>query len=397
MLDTVKIKIKRGIIDKHENYSPEYEVRSYSDLSETEKEKNIYLRKFILKRNLVKNSYMPSIEIYEKLDKNKKKVFRDVLIEFSVPKLILENNLEEISEMSFSNVISILRDKLYKIGISVKEGYLEEAIVTKAHFGKNILLPKEYTIKSIFDELKNTGMGKSYDSTEKVMTKNKDEIFHLYGGTKEYVFYDKIRDIKNNKIKSADKLKTSYEKELVKNLNIEHREVLRYEYRLKNYRALQAEINKVLVRHHQETVVFKDLFNEELWKIIINKSWSKIIDKPENQLSLIFETKDKEKVKNIVRSVFEICAGKKSGAHSQNEAFITIGLGYLASEYGMKFIIKEAERVWSKKSAGNRLKNKIKRAIETLDGISYPNNIEFIDLEIKKFKRLTQQNIDTML
>lgn len=398
MLDTVKIKIKNGNIDKLENFSPEFKRRIYENLTNNEKKiKTRFIKKFILRPNLIKDTYIPKVEIYEKIDSKKNRVIYDVLIEFSAPKILLGNNLEEISESDFKKIISKLKHRLNLVGVHANENTYKTAIVSKVHFGKNIILPDKYSMESVISELKTTNMGKPYDSTEKIMTKNRDEIFHIYAGTRAYVFYDKIRDILNRKIKSADKHTTTYEKELVESYQLEHKEILRYEYRLKHYQTVKSEINKILGRTPKDTVIFQDLFDENLWKTIINKSWSKIVQRPENILALIFDKENKKRSKNIIRVLFTESAKIKKGAHAQNLAFISLGLGYMANEFGMKFITKESERVWSKRSSGERLKKKIKDAVNLLDELEYPDNINYVDIQIKNFKRLTQQDLELMI
>ena len=61
------------------------------------------------------------------------------------------------------------------------------------------------------------------------------------------------------------------------------------------------------------------------------------MDRGENQLALRF---DEKHIKNIVRMLFTECSKGKT-VHSQNLAFSSFGLAYLANKFGMKFIKKE--------------------------------------------------------
>jgi uncharacterized protein YaaW (UPF0174 family) len=402
MLDTVKIKLKRGKIQKPENFSPEFERREYKDLTKTEKKlRNNYLKKFILKSE-IRNSgfYKPSVEVYEKLDRETRKVYREVLIEFSVPKIILDNNLEEVSENDLNKVVSLLQKRLNEIGVYTKTEFLKESVVTsRLHLGKNVILPENYSMKNILDCLKNTELGKDFDVTERQITqlryenklKNKNEILHYYSGSREYVIYDKTKDILNRKLKSIDKDKIPFEKELLETHNLINREIFRYEYRMNRFNVIKSEVNKALHRNKKEDITLEVVFNEKLWKVILINSWNKILDRAENQLSLKFNGPDKPE--DVIRMLFIKCTNGKKDVHSQNLAFSSYGLACMASQFGMKYIRSECEKFWSKRACGDRLRKKIKKASKLMSGLRYPDNIDFVDSEINKFKKLTRDSL----
>jgi len=278
MLDTIKIKFTEGRISKASYFRPEYEKRSYQDLSESEKRTNnpLPLRKYKLNRNLL-DEYCPSVEVTEKLDKEKKKVVREVLVECSVPKLMRENNLIEIDETDYPLFVSMLKNKLSMVGIIFSEEQIANAGITKLHASKNVILPNKYSIDDIISQLRTTEMGKSYDASEKrhvptkhgkmhVHIRNKDEVFTHYTTTRSYVFYDKIRDMQKPKSKSTDKDKTDYEKELLEIYNLYHKEILRFEYRLTAYTTVHSEINAILHRSYDTEVQVRDIFSKHLWE-----------------------------------------------------------------------------------------------------------------------------------
>jgi hypothetical protein len=394
MIDTVKIKILGAVILDNSKFTPEYRLRTYKELSDTEKtSKRPVLNAFIYNRMSLDETYMPRIEVYEKLNKEEKKVYSDVSIEFSIPKLLFENNLEEINENSFELVRATIVKKLKTAGILVHSRFISSSTIKYIHFGKNIILPGNITMKDIIEEMKTMSMGKSFDSTYKVFKlKNTDEIFHFYNSSKEYIVYDKVRDILNKRYKSNDKRKTILEKEIIYKNKLENTEILRYEYRLKHHTQIKSEINGFLKKKKTEPVLFKDVFNEDLWEHIINKSWLKILNKNENQLSLIF---NESEYKNTVRALLNNI--KDSSGHNLNNILITLGLGYIANRNGLKFFRKECSRVFSKRTCEDRLNRKIDAAIGLLDSLQYPDSIQYVSEKIFEFKRITPLSLEIIV
>ena len=80
--------------------------------------------------------------------------FQSVLkVEFSVPKLLYGNNLEEVEEKDFPLVIEALRSRLFQMGVIISIADLEAAPVTVFHPSKNIVLTNGYTASLVMKEL----------------------------------------------------------------------------------------------------------------------------------------------------------------------------------------------------------------------------------------------------
>ncbi len=83
------------------------------------------------KRDIDSGLYFPRLTGY------KRKGFgqdANVRIEFSVPKLLFLNNLDELEERDFKKVIAVLQDRLKTMGIIVTNLILENASVSSVHF-----------------------------------------------------------------------------------------------------------------------------------------------------------------------------------------------------------------------------------------------------------------------
>jgi hypothetical protein len=84
-------------------------------------------------------------------------------MEFSVPKLIYLNNLEELEDKDFPKVLEALQDRLKTMGVLVTKSVLENASVSSVHFSKNIVLQDGYTVSHLISEMNKVNLRKSFD------------------------------------------------------------------------------------------------------------------------------------------------------------------------------------------------------------------------------------------
>jgi hypothetical protein len=267
MIDSVKISIPNGKVLSSQKclFYPELAYREYKDLSEAERKRKPTTKTFYMKRskNLDEKYIPPGIEIYEYVDNKKKEVGYNLKVEFSVGKLINENNLFELKENIFNEVVNTLIERLAYVGVIVTRSQVINADISKVHFGKNIILPPEITMSEILKRLAKVDMNKNNDIT-KVRWRNADAL-HLYSGSREMALYDKALDMQKPKNRREDKDHvTTLEKYLVEKHQLHRIEIFRYEYRLNKYPSVQKDLNPLLGRGKKDRVHFKDLFNEKL-------------------------------------------------------------------------------------------------------------------------------------
>jgi hypothetical protein len=121
-------------------------------------------RKFVRnpsKRDLESGLYFPRLTgINRTVDG---KLDASIKVEFSVPKLLFKNNLDELEEKDFDEVISILKERMMRMGIAVPEKYLRFAPVSAVHFSKNIQLTDGFTSQYVLSELSKIDIRKSFD------------------------------------------------------------------------------------------------------------------------------------------------------------------------------------------------------------------------------------------
>lgn len=381
-MDTIIIKIygpSKFKINRKQLFLPEIERRSYNELSNTEKQSmRYYLRRFILKAP-PQNIYLPKIDILETLDRENKKVIYILIAEFSLPKLIYGNSLQEVSDKDMAKAIHILQENLSKVGIIIKSNVIANARVSAVHFCKNVILPRDIRLQDILAELQKVDIDKTVDVTTKE-NKNGGQVLHIYSGTVERVFYDKIIDALRPKGKRKDKGHMEYERNIIEKYELEDQEVFRYEYRIKKTQTVARDINRHLKRTHKTYITFKDIFTNNLSKEILIKSWRDLVQRPENQLAFIGPA---EKFRSLLHILEK--SKKQGGSHSLNNALITYAFIQIIKDYGVKELRKSIFRFWLKDHP-ERLTEKIREASKLTKGLPYSNGIAFVDTNIESYE-----------
>jgi hypothetical protein len=390
-MDTVILRIygpKKFSFSRKDWFLPEIASRKYNELSITEKNSNrYYLRRFILKAP-AQSWYIPKVDVLEVLDKENKLVKYILIAEFSLPKLLYGNSVQEVTEKDLNRVIAALEHAFEKVGIKVEEGAIRTSRITAVHFCKNILLPEDIRLQDILAELQRVDLGKVVDITTKE-TKNGGRILHIYSGTLELVFYDKVTDALRPKIKRKDKGHMDYERVIIDKYHLQDREIFRFEYRIKKTQTVKREINRALKREPLTAVVFRDLFKPKLGQAVLLKAWQDLVGRPENQLALIGPIDNFKLLKCIIDGV-----RAQGRAHSMNKALIAYGLVCIVRDRGAKEFKQLMFSNWNDDHP-ERLNEKIAKASDLLKGISYSNGMAFVDAELNRFKpiKLTSHEI----
>lgn len=384
-MDTVIITIygpNKFKIDHRFLFLPELTVRRYEDLSFTEREsKEPYIRRFIL-RPPETADYLPGVEVFETLTEDRKSLRYALKLDFSAPKLLFGNSLQEITEADKGFIFHRVKTALAGVGIIVEIKDIAEANVTAVHFCKNIALPREMKMRDVLDELKKVDINKTVDVTLKEY-KSGGRVLSIYSGTVERAFYDKISDALKPKNKRKDKNHIDREREIIERFKLQDREVFRYEYRLKKTQTVRRDLSRALERKYGP-ISFGDLFTAGLFKKMAFGSWRAFIKRPENQLALFGST-------NNLKLLLHITAeAQKLGltAHSLNKGLISYGLARAIGDHGAKEVHGILSESWCKEHP-ERLTKKIQTAADLTDTIPYSNNISFIDKAIEDFIPIT--------
>ena len=390
-MDTVIIKIygpNKFKIRNRTLFLPELTKRTIKDVSQNERSSILpYLRLFRLHPK-PREEYIPRVEVYETLTKDRKTVRYVLKIEFSVPKLLYWNSLQEVSEKDQQRVFRALQASLASVSIIMDVETIAKASVTAIHACKNIPLPRTVRMREVINELSKIDISKAFDVSDKQYKKG-SRVLNVFSGTIDWSMYDKVSDCLRPKNKRSDKGRIDHERIVIEKYGLQNQEVFRYEYRIKKTQTVKREINKLLGREYLTVVTFEDLFTPGLLKSLVINSWNALIKRPENQLSLF------GKIDSLKLFLHILDEAKKRGesAHSMNNALTAYGLAMAIRDHGAKETRGAILEIWNTDHP-ERLTKKIKLASELTAGLPYSNNIVFIDTALNKFELITLNSLE---
>jgi hypothetical protein len=390
-MDTVIIKIygpKKFKILRSDLFVPEITSRKYEDLTPTERTSTFhYLRHFILHPK-PSDEYVPRVEVFESLTEDRQNIFYVLKIEFSVPKMLYWNSLQEVSYTEMNRVFSTLQSALKSVSIEIELDVIAKATVTAIHACKNVPLPKAMNMREIINDLGKMDLGKAYDISDKQYKKGA-RVLNIHSGTIDWSIYDKVSDCLRPKNKRTDKGHIDQERVIIEQYHLENREVFRYEYRIKKNQTVRREVNAILGRPYTIPVIFSDLFTPNLMKSLVLNSWRNIIQRPENQLSLFSGTDTLGLFLHILSEAKRL----NTSGHSLNNALISYGLAVAIQGHGAKEVRGAIFDIWDTDHP-ERLKSKMELASALTMGLPYSAHISLIDKALEKYELITLASLN---
>lgn len=209
-----------------------------------------------------------------------KSIQQQMLVEFSVPKLIKGNNFSEVRDSDFDDVVQALKLALFEMGIKWQfTACIENYKVVKVDYSKNVVFEDGTTVSQVLRQLNSANIRKNMDASSSEF-RNGGQIFHLHTNYRDIVFYDKVADLRQSAISE----KRSMEKERPAQTNLfdlfdEHRNlsVLRFEVRLNGVKEIRN--NLIKIGQSANDLSFKRLFSSETSRAILLNWWGEVFDK----------------------------------------------------------------------------------------------------------------------
>ena len=196
--------------------------------------------------------------------------------EFSVPKLLFGNNLDEVEESDFEEVVSRLRKVIEQKGVRLWTHEIEKAEALRFDPSKNIPLSKRYTSSFAIKELSKINLNQKLD-LERVSFRNDGESIQLYANRHSLVLYDKINDLNKPAKRAIDKDQTKQQFSLFDYVQRKRQiELLRFEVRLSYRVKLREVLEKV---GFADNPIFKNIFKKDLCQKIAKLYWEEFFDK----------------------------------------------------------------------------------------------------------------------
>jgi len=188
----------------------------------------------------------------------------ELKIEFSAPKILFNNNLEEINESMFDKLVFKLRERILDMGVKVSIEALKNANVIGIHPSKNVILNNGYTSTFAIGQLSKVDLNQKLDLT-KTSFRNDGKSLQFYSKSHSLVLYDKVSDLNQTNVRSIDTDNT-IQKNLFNNINIRNKEILRIEVRITNKRKLLQILESLDIKND---LIFETIISENLCKSII--------------------------------------------------------------------------------------------------------------------------------
>jgi hypothetical protein len=288
MIDTVCLVLPKShivLLDDNNQEIPNWNLQAVTD----------NYRKYVRNPSATEKRtglYFPRVTAYDRRYQKE----QQVKFEFSVPKLIFNNNIEELSDVQFEEVITALQDRLRRMGIRVFSHILENASVTSVHFGRNFVFRDGQTATNIIAQLQKIDIRKTFDFA-KARYLNDGQSLCCHTSAHELVFYDKIADLQKSKKRAIDRDQTPYQLGLFDDVRIRGHplEVLRMEVRLSQKQKMNAVMRKLSAKTNP---TFRDVFSVNLSTKVVRLYWEEIV-RSKNQGALLMSAEPIDLVKRI--------------------------------------------------------------------------------------------------
>ncbi len=196
----------------------------------------------------------------------------DLRIEFSACKLIHGNNLKELSVLEMGFVLQTLYQRLLEMGIELRTSPAKLE-VSGFDTAKNIFLSEGYFAFQVIKELNKCTLDRRLDLDHKEYREGTGTTLQFYSKAHSFVIYDKLADLKKPHKRSIDKDRNDLQKDLFD--EYQKQEIVRFEVRLRT----KVKMKQVLAKidYKTDALLFEDLFNELIWKRVLNLYWQGLI------------------------------------------------------------------------------------------------------------------------
>jgi hypothetical protein len=194
-----------------------------------------------------------------------------IKIEFSAPKLIYQNNLDELVEDQFEMVVEVLQDRLQKMGVVVPIPALRLAEVRTVHYSKNVQLTQGYTAQYVIGQLNKINLNKRFDLA-RARFLNDGQSLYAYTQAHSLVVYDKVADLSRGKKRAIDREQPLEQLALFMPLTKQAQpvEIVRFEVRLCQKQKINALFKQLGIAQNP---TFKDAFSVHKSQTVLLHYW----------------------------------------------------------------------------------------------------------------------------
>lgn len=218
--------------------------------------------------SLLEKGYQPRLTLYRR-----GRVI-ELKVEFSAPKMLFSNNLNELEENDLNLLVSNLKRQIEARGVRIGIDDILNAEVSAFHASKNIRLNKGYTSIAVIKELSKINLTQKLDMDHKDF-RNGGHSLQYYAKSHALVLYDKVRDLKKPTKRAVDKENKINQLSLFDYLaNKSLPEIIRIEARLSQKQKMNSVLKKLGLLEHPR---LKDIFKKDVCQKIVSHYWEEMI------------------------------------------------------------------------------------------------------------------------
>lgn len=205
----------------------------------------------------------------------------------SIPKMLFGHSVEEVNNSHYQQAVTTCQNRLKDMGIYVYERAIHEASVTMLHYCMNILMQTEADARRLLNALNRMALDERYDNHSRDYS-NKGKAVRFHTNTFELIFYLKYYDFLETGIDRIDRKATLQEKTIAKKLIRTNTipPLIRIEVRFNGKPSIRQHLRTIL-GIDKRTWTFKEVFDEEISRKVIQHYWNKLTSNPLNKLMLM--------------------------------------------------------------------------------------------------------------
>ncbi|MBQ9235407.1 MAG: hypothetical protein IJ184_02960 [Alphaproteobacteria bacterium] len=201
-------------------------------------------------------------------------------LDASLPKLLYGNNLQEVCDQDFRQIVLRMRDTMLDMGVKISPKTIATAHVCRYHCCKNIILPDEITTQFIINECAKIDLGNRLGNGYTTYA-NGGHCARFHANTFEVATYDKIADIKQKGISPKRCVDEESHREFqeidIKKLG--NLQVFRLEVRLNNAKTIRRKFAEANICFDKgQDITFRDVFKSSVARQMNLYSWKKICE-----------------------------------------------------------------------------------------------------------------------
>lgn len=191
-------------------------------------------------------------------------------IEFSAPKIVFNNNFDELADSDFDNLCKQLVKTLRRLGVVVDHETLKTAQVHTVHYSKNVILTDGRLARMLVRELAKSNISTRRRAKQRTYADD-GEAMYFHTAKWAFVAYDKRAELKRSKSSSKGLIEKDYYCQLSlfdELIPPSPFEVIRLEARYTDTRTIKANLKRAGVAF-SEVLTFAELYAEHTAKTLL--------------------------------------------------------------------------------------------------------------------------------